>query len=48
MAGDARRGNEKEFGHPVITSENAVQLNTAVATMIEDVTEKYCESRHND
>lgn len=37
VAGDARKAIEKESGRPVITSENAVQLNTVVATMIEDV-----------
>ena len=39
VAGDARKAIEKESGRPVITSENAVQLNTMVATMIEDVAE---------
>lgn len=37
VAGDARKAIEKESGRPVITSENAAQLNTVVATMIEDV-----------
>ena len=39
VAGDARKAIEKESGRPVITSENAVQLNTVVTAMIEDVTE---------
>ncbi len=37
VAGDARKAIEKESSRPVITSENAVQINTVVATMIEDV-----------
>ena len=37
VAGDARKAIEKESGRPVITSENAAQLNTVVVTMIEDV-----------
>lgn len=43
VAGDARKAIEKESSRPVITSENAVQLNTVVATMIEDVTESTSE-----
>ena len=39
VAGDARKAIEKESGRPVVTSENAAQLNTAVVTMIEDVAE---------
>ena len=37
VAGDARKAIEKESGRSVITSENAAQLDTVVATMIEDV-----------
>lgn len=37
VAGDARKAIEKESGRPVITTDNAAQLNTVVATMIEDV-----------
>lgn len=37
VAGDARKAIEKESGRPVITADNAAQLNTVVATMIEDV-----------
>lgn len=43
VAGDARKAIEKESGRPVITSENAAQLNTVVATMIEDVAESTSE-----
>ena len=39
VAGDARKAIEKESGRPVITSENAAQLNTVVTAMIEDVAE---------
>ncbi len=45
VAGDARKAIEKESGRPVITSENAVQLNTMVATMIEDVAEQRKEGK---
>lgn len=47
VAGDARKAIEKESGRPVITSENAVQLNTVVATMIEDVAESSSEDNKN-
>ena len=39
VAGDARKTIEKESGRPVITAENAAQLNTVVTAMIEDVAE---------
>jgi len=39
VARDARKAIEKESGRPVITSENAAQLNTVVTAMIEDVAE---------
>lgn len=39
VAGDARKAIEKESGRPVITAENAAQLNTVVTAMIEDVAE---------
>jgi len=47
VAGDARKAIEKESGRPVITSENAAQLNTVVATMIEDVAESTSEDNKN-
>lgn len=37
VAGDARKAIEKESGRPAITAENAAQLNTVVASMVEDV-----------
>ena len=43
VAGDARKAIEKESGRPVITADNAAQLNTVVATMIEDVAESTSE-----
>ena len=39
VAGDARKAIEKESGRPVITADNAAQLNTVVTAMIEDVAE---------
>lgn len=36
IAGDARKALESEIGKPVITSQNAVQLNALVVGMIED------------
>ena len=39
VAGDARKAIEAESGRPVITAENAAQLNTVVTGMIEDVAE---------
>jgi hypothetical protein len=39
IAGDARQAVEKKTGKPVITSENAVQLNAIVVDMIEGVVE---------
>ncbi len=39
IAGDARKAVEKKTGKPVITSENAVQLNAVVVDMIEGVAE---------
>lgn len=47
VAGDARKTIEKESGRPVITSENAAQLNTVVVTMIEDVAESTSEDNKN-
>ncbi len=47
VAGDARKAIEKESGRPVITSENAAQLNTVVVTMIEDVAESTSEENKN-
>ena len=47
VAGDARKAIEKESGRPVIISENAAQLNTVVATMIEDVAESTSEDNKN-
>ena len=47
VAGDARKAIEKESGRPVITADNAAQLNTVVATMIEDVAESTSEDNIN-
>lgn len=47
VAGDARKAIEKESGRPVITADNAAQLNTVVATMIEDVAESTSEDNKN-
>ena len=47
VAGDARKAIEKESGRPVITSENAAQLNTVVTAMIEDVAESTSEDNKN-
>lgn len=37
IAGDARKSIENQTGKPVITSQNAVQLNKVITTMIEDI-----------
>ena len=37
MAGDARKAVETQTGVPVITSQNAAQLNQVVTDMIEGV-----------
>lgn len=47
VAGDARKAIEKESGRPVITADNAAQLNTVVARMIEDVAESTSEDNKN-
>ena len=47
VAGDARKAIEKESGRPVITADNAAQLNTVVATIIEDVAESTSEDNKN-
>jgi hypothetical protein len=39
IAGDARKAVEKKTGKPVITSENAAQLNAVVVAMIEGIVE---------
>ena len=39
VAGDARRAIEADTGRPAVTAENAAQLNTVVADMIEGVAE---------
>lgn len=39
VAGDARKNIEKDTGRPVITSQDAVQLNAVVVNMIEGVAE---------
>jgi len=39
IAGDARKAVEKKTGKPVITSENAAQLNAVVVDMIEGIVE---------
>ena len=40
VAGDARRSIESRTGRPVITSQNAQQLNAVVTEMIEGVVEE--------
>lgn len=40
IAGNARRELEQEIGAPVITSQNAAQLNQVVTHLIEDIVEK--------
>ena len=40
VAGNARREIESDTGKPVITSQNAVQLNTLLTDMIEGVADK--------
>lgn len=47
VAGDARKAIEKESGRPVITADNAAQLNTVVATMIEGVAESTSKVNKN-
>ena len=37
IAGDARKNIEAETGKPVITSQNAMQLNDAVVGLIENI-----------
>ena len=37
VAGNARRDIEKRTGKPVITSQNAVELNAVVTQLIEDI-----------
>lgn len=39
IAGNTRREIEEEIGRPVVTSQNAVQLNGVVTDLIESVTE---------
>ena len=39
FAGDTRKSIEADTGRPIITSENAAQLNTVVTAMIEGVIE---------
>ncbi len=40
VAGDARKSIEADTGKPVITSQNAVQLNSVVTGLIEGISEK--------
>lgn len=40
IAGNARKEIETETGKPVITSQNAAQLNGIVTGMIEEISEK--------
>ena len=47
VAGDARKAIEAESGRPVITTENAAQLNAVVTEMIEDVAESTSEDNKN-
>ena len=46
VAGDARKAVETQTGVPVITSQNAAQLNQVVADMIEEVASE-CKSAQN-
>lgn len=48
-AGQVRQNIEKDTGHPVITSQNAAQLNTVVVDMIEHVarTEKNSDDKNH-
>jgi prophage antirepressor-like protein len=45
IAGDARKAIEAAAGEPVITSQSAVQFNTLLTDMIEDVAEKSGEEK---
>ena len=47
VAGIARQALEQRTGKPVITSKNAVQLNTVVAGMIEGVVKAEDEEGRN-
>ena len=44
VAGNARRDIEKRTGKPVITSQNAAELNAVVTQLIEDIADKTEES----
>lgn len=48
VAGIARKALEAETGKPVITSQNAAQLNTVVTGMIEGVIQAETETENND
>ena len=48
MAGIAKQALEAETGTPVITSQNAVQLNTVVMGMIEGVINAEVEKEKTD
>lgn len=43
IAGHARKDLEKELGHSVITSKNAVQLNHVISAMIQTSTDIFKE-----
>ena len=40
VAGDARLAIEEDTGRPVVTSQNATELNAAVVSLIEDIAAK--------
>jgi hypothetical protein len=48
VAGDARKAVEAQTGVPVITSQNAVELNQVVTDMIEGVAAEEIESSDTD
>ena len=45
IAGNARKELEAEIGHPVISNQNAVQINSIVTDLIEDVSGKTLEEK---
>lgn len=48
FAGDTRKSIEADTGRPIITSENAAQLNTVVTAMIEGVVEAEDDKEEKD
>ncbi|MBP5444154.1 MAG: hypothetical protein J6Y60_13030, partial [Treponema sp.] len=45
IAGNARKELESEIGHPVISNQNAAQINSIVTDLIEAVSEKTVEGK---